>query len=151
MKTRVALLLVIVLFCAAAAAWPTLAKTSLKPAADLTSPEVFSSPINGGCYIAAPNQCRIHVDPFTVNIAPGQRLVALRLQANGQTIYDFKTDVSNPPPAIGTTYTPSLVMQDFAATCGEEYVLNILGQDSGDANFLNMGQTAEFTCPASTP
>lgn len=151
MKIRVALLVVFVLFAAAVAAWPGLAKTVGRPPADIASPQVFSSPINGGCYIAGPDQCRLHVDPFTVNIAPGQRLVALRLQANGVTIYDFTTDVSNPPPASGTTYSPSLVMQDFAAECGKTYTMNILGRDSGDSNFLNMGQTASFTCPAGVP
>jgi hypothetical protein len=147
MKIRTVLLLVLALAAAAVAVMPGLARSLMRPAA----PEVFASPINGGCYIAAPNQCRLHVDPFTVNITPGQRLVALRLQANGATIYDFATDVSNPPPASGTTYSPSLVMQDFAAECGKTYTLNILGKDSGDANFLNMGQTAAFTCPAGAP
>jgi hypothetical protein len=40
---------------------------------------------------------------------------------------------------------------DFAATCGETYYMNILGRDSLDANLLNMGQTAEFICPAAVP
>jgi hypothetical protein len=120
-----------------------------RPPQFVNAPQVFASPINGGCYIAAPNDCRLHVDPFSVNIAPGQHLEALQLQANGMTIYDFRTDVSNPPSA--TTYTPSLVALDFAAVCGQTYVLNILGKDSGDANFLNMGQTTSFTCPADVP
>jgi hypothetical protein len=91
------------------------------------------------------------VDPFTVNIVPGRRLVALRLQANGKTIYDFRTDVSNPPPSSGSTYSPSVVMQDFAAVCGETYTVNILGQDSGDPSFLNMGQFEEVVCPSEVP
>ena len=111
---------------------------------------VYSSPINGGCYIAAPNQCRLHVDPFTINIntAAGAKLAEFRLQANGQTIYHFRTDISNPP---NYNYTPSLVALDFAANCGQTYVLNILGRDSLDANLLNMGLTAAFTCPAAVP
>jgi hypothetical protein len=114
------------------------------------APEVYSSPINGGCYISAPNECKLHVDPFTINIndTPGTTLVEFQLQANGQTVYHFRTDVSNPPAA---DYTPSLVALDFAATCGESYSMNILGRDSLDANLLNMGQTAEFTCPAVVP
>lgn len=147
MKGRILTLFVIVLVVAVGAAWPGQARSG----EDVLAPQVFSSPINGGCYIAAPNQCRLHVDPFTINIGTGQRLVAFQLQANGVTVYDFRTDVSNPPPASGTTYSPSLVMQDFAAVCGQTYTLNILGRDSGDANFLNMGQTASFTCPASVP
>ena len=136
-----------VVVLAGVAVWPGQARSEMAPAA----PDVFSSPINGGCYIAAPNDCRLHVDPFTVNIAAGQRLVSLKLQSNGVTIYDFRTDVSNPPPFSGTTYSPSLVMQDFAAVCGQTYTLNILGQDSGDPNMLNMGQTAQFTCPSVVP
>jgi hypothetical protein len=114
------------------------------------APEVFSSPINGGCYITSPNECKLHVDPFTVNIndGAGAKLVEFILHANGQPIYHFRTDVSNPPAA---DYTPSLVAMDFAATCGETYYMNILGRDSLDANLLNMGQTAEFICPAAVP
>jgi hypothetical protein len=114
------------------------------------APEVFSSPINGGCYITSPNECKLHVDPFTVNIndGAGAKLVEFILHANGQPIYHFRTDVSNPPAA---DYTPSLVAMDFAATCGETYYMNILGRDSLDANLLNMGQTAEFICPATVP
>jgi hypothetical protein len=110
----------------------------------------FASPINGGCYIAAPNVCKIHIDPFTINIndGAGARLMLFQLYANGSLIYDFRTDVSNPP---GADYSPSLVMQDFAAECGESYVVNMLAQDTSDANPLNYGQTTEFTCPGEVP
>lgn len=116
----------------------------------VAAPEVFSSPINGGCYIVAPNVCRIHIDPFTINIntSAGAKLVKFTMYANGNPMYDFRTDVSNPP---FTNYSPSLVTQDFAAQCGVSYIVNIVGQDSGDANPLNMGQTAEFTCPSTVP
>jgi hypothetical protein len=52
------------------------------------APEVFSSPINGGCYITSPNECKLHVDPFTVNIndGAGAKLVEFILHANGQPI-----------------------------------------------------------------
>lgn len=146
-RWRFIILLAIPLVLAVIAAWPGIAQ---RPE-EANAPEVFSSPINGGCYIAASGECRIHVDPFTINVGSGRRLVAFELQANGQTIYSFRTDVSNPPPFSGTTYTPSLVALDFAATCGEEYSLNIIGRDSGDMNFLNMGQTAAFTCPSNVP
>ena len=41
------------------------------------APEIFASPIHGGCYIAGPSECHIHVEPFTINIAfnPGISLV----------------------------------------------------------------------------
>ena len=114
------------------------------------SPEVFASPINAGCYIAGADDCRIHVDPFTINIneGAGARLVMFELYANGNLIYSFRTDVSNPP---GTDYSPSPVALDFAATCGISYTVNLIGRDTLDANPLNMGQTAPFTCPSTVP
>lgn len=114
------------------------------------SPQVFASPINAGCYIAGPDDCRIHVDPFTINIndGAGARLVMFELYANGKLIYSFRTDVSNPP---ATDYSPSPVAMDFAATCGISYSVNVIGRDTLDSNPLNMGQTAAFTCPSAVP
>ena len=114
------------------------------------SPAGFASPINGGCYIAAPDVCKIHIDPFTINIndAAGAKLEKFTLFANGEPIYDFRTDISNPP---NVDYSPSLVMEDFAARCGTSYVVNLVAKDTSDANPLNYGQTTEFTCPTSVP
>lgn len=114
------------------------------------APAGFASPINGGCYIAEPNVCKIHIDPFTINIddGAGARLEKFTLLANGSPIYDFRVDVSNPPAA---DYSPSLVMQDFAAECGESYTVNLVAKDSSDVDALNYGQTAQFTCPAGVP
>lgn len=121
----------------------------------LAEPLGYASPINAGCYIAAPNVCKIHIDPFTINIANelGAKLVLFTLYANPEgglagPIYDFRTDVSNPP---GVDYAPSPVMQDFAARCGETYYLNLIAQDTVDVYPLNYGQTAAFTCPAGVP
>ena len=121
------------------------------------SPLIFASPVNGGCYIAAPGQCKIHVEPFTINITSGKkmvqfRLVAIRSGTGTQTvIYDWRPDLSNPPPPSGTMYTPSLVTQDFAATCGGSYSVSLQGQDSGDASMFNLGLTGNFTCPTTVP
>lgn len=112
------------------------------------APQVFVSPINGGCYIAAANVCKMHLDPFTINISPGVRLKQFTLYANGDPLYDFRTDVSNPPQG---NYSPSLVSQDFAARCGVTYTVNIVGQDSSDANPLNMGQIEGIVCPSVVP
>ena len=114
----------------------------------LAAPQVFTSPINGGCYIAAANVCKIHIDPFTINVSPGVRLLRFTLYANGQPLYDFRTDVSNPPSG---NYSPSLVSQDFAARCGVTYTVNIVGQDNMDANPLNMGQAEGIVCPSAVP
>ena len=114
------------------------------------SPAGFASPINGGCYIADDNTCKIHIDPFVINIndGAGAKLEQFTLYANGSPIYDFRTDVSNPP---GVDYSPSMVMQDFAAECGVTYYVNMIAKDSTDANPLNYGQTTEFTCPSRVP
>lgn len=110
----------------------------------------FASPIHGGCYIAGPNDCRIHIDPFTINIndGGGARLVRFELYANGNLVYSFRPDVSNPP---GFDYYVTTPAQDFAARCGEAYVVNLVAQDTSDANPLNYGQTQQFTCPNAVP
>ena len=118
---------------------------------------IYASPIQAGCYIAAPNDCRIHAEPFTIQLASGTKLVLFKLVAininNGvqRVIYDFRPDQSNPVPFLGDTYTPSLVAQDFSATCGTTYEISLQGQDTGDPNLFNLGLTGPFTCPASAP
>ena len=121
------------------------------------APAIFASPIQAGCYIAAPNDCRIHVDPYVIDIASGQKLVDFKLvtdQMPGgllRSIYDFRTDQSNPPPFVGSTYSPSLVAQDFAASCGKSYQLILEGRDSGDTADYSLGSTSAFTCPSTVP
>lgn len=106
---------------------------------------VLAGQLNGSCYIAAPPSCKLHVDALAVNVNPGQTLVGFELQANGQTIYAFRTDVSNPPGA--GIYTASLPPLDFAARCGETYTLSLLARDSGDSGWLVTGQSAPVPCP----
>jgi hypothetical protein len=108
----------------------------------------FASPVHAGCYLAAPNECRIHVDPFTANVATGERLEKFQLKANGNIIYDFGMDVSNAPI---DDYTPTLVGLDFAVVCGNTYQVSALTKDSGDPSLGVAGLTAEFTCPSGTP
>ena len=121
------------------------------------APEIYASPIHGGCYIAGPSDCRIHVEPFTIDIASGQKLsffqlVAIQLPAGKQTvIYDWRPDQSNPVPGIGSTYSPSSVAQDFAATCGKSYEISLQGKDTGDTSAFNLGLTGRFTCTLGLP
>jgi hypothetical protein len=135
------------------AAWPVINKQSQVRA----EPDIFASPIHGGCYVSGPSECRLHVEPYTINIASGKKLVRFQLVAiqmpNGTqtTIYDWRPDQSNPAPSSGTTYTPSLVSQDFAATCGKTYEISLQGMDTGDANLFNLGLTGQFTCPSNAP
>jgi hypothetical protein len=118
---------------------------------------IFASPVHAGCYIAAPGDCRIHVEPFTIDIAVGAKLVKFQLIAiqsgsGSQTmIHDFRPDVSNPVPASGNTYTPSLVAQDYAATCGKSYSLSLQGSDTSNPSVYNLGLTGVFTCPSAAP
>ncbi len=138
---------------AAAPAAPGTTSADVTPAA----PAIFASPIHGGCYIAGPSDCRIHVEPFTINIQSGSkmalfRLVAIQKPSNVQTvIYDWRPDLSNPAPPSGTTYTPSAVTQDFAATCGKSYEINLQGRDTSDVNTFSLGLTGQFTCTLSMP
>ncbi len=109
------------------------------------APTVFASPIHGGCYLTGSNRCVVHAEPFTINVAAGQSLVAYQLVLNGVVVYDWKPDQSNPP--VGN-YSPTLVKRDLAAYCGRTYNLALYGRDSGDASMFVLGQTAAFTCPS---
>jgi hypothetical protein len=119
--------------------------------------DIFASPVHAGCYVAASHDCRIHVEPFTINLASGKKMVLFRLVSiefpgGIQTvIYDWKPDQSNPAPPLGDTYSPSLVTQDFAATCGHTYEISLQGQDTGDSGIFNLGLTGQFTCPSAAP
>jgi len=108
---------------------------------------IFASPIHGACF-ATREGCRIHLEPFTIQVAPGQRLESFQIYAGGNPAWDFRTDVSNPP--LGP-YAPTLPKLGFAARCEQSYVVNLVGRDSGDASSLNLGQTAPLTCPVPEP
>lgn len=127
--------------------------TSAYAAAPPAAPDIFASPVHAGCYLAKADRCKIHVEPFTINIASGKKLaqfqlVAIRTGTGTQTvIYDWRPDQSNPAPVSGTTYTPSLVAKDFAARCGETYEISLQGKDTGDTSVFSLGLTGQFTCP----
>lgn len=119
-------------------------------------PAIFASAVHAGCYLARIDRCKIHVDPFTINIAPGTKLVEFQLVAirsgiGTQTvIYNWRPDQSNPVPFSGSTYSPSPVAKDFGATCGASYTLSLQGRNTGEASLLNLGLTNQFTCPKGT-
>ncbi|HOU24486.1 MAG TPA: hypothetical protein PKW05_10905 [Anaerolineae bacterium] len=116
-----------------------------------------ASPVHAGCYQLRLSACKIHVEPFAINLSPGQKLVRFRLVAvpvgggAATTIYDFRPDLSNPLPREGNTITPSLVAKDYAATCGRTYSIVLQGQGVGDSALLTLGSTDQFTCPQGTP
>lgn len=106
---------------------------------------VFSSPINAGCYLADRGKCRIHVDPFVINVntAAGRRLSRFQILVNGTPVYRFEVDVANPPAANYAVTVPG----DFPVKCGTTYVVNMQAQDSGDPNLLNAGLVENVVCP----
>ena len=119
-------------------------------------PDVFANPVHAGCYIAAPSDCRIHVEPFTITVNSGSKLVYFQLWASrigysAGMIYDFRPDVSNPLPLSGSVVTPSLVAQDYAAQCGATYYIYLIGRDTFDTTQYILGSTAQFTCPTNVP
>ena len=154
MRIRLISLFGLIVLCAGLlAAWQALSRHERAAAA----PEIYASPIHGGCYIAAPHDCRLHLEPFTINLTSGEKLVQFQLIAiqSGtgaqSVIYDFRPDQSNPAPYSGSTYTPSLVAQDYAATCGASYAISLQGYDTGDTTPYNLGLTGYFTCPVTAP
>jgi len=126
------------------------------PHSALAEPVTLVSPIHAGCYLAKLDRCKIHVEPFIINLTPGTHLdrVQIMAQRNGlgspSVIYDFRPDISNPVPFVGSSYSPSLVAKDFAASCGSTYVVNLSGKDTGDTNLRILGNTGPFTCPTGT-
>jgi hypothetical protein len=111
------------------------------------SPDVGPNPVQAGCYLATPSVCRLHVAPFTIAVDAGERLAAFQIQANGSVLYDFKTDMANPP--LGD-YVPSLVRKDFAARCSQTYAVTVLAQDTGDQALQAIGSPDAVTCPVGT-
>jgi hypothetical protein len=127
-----------------------------QPPSARAEPQIFASPVHAGCYLEKIDRCKIHVEPFTIQVAPGKKLAKFTLLTitagtGVQTvIYDFRPDKSNPVPHVGDTFTPSLVAKDFAASCSQSYTVGLQGQDTGDAAPLNLGLSGQFTCPKGT-
>ena len=149
MKSRWFLLFIAIVLLSSALVLSILPGRGPEVTAAQEAPEIKISAVHGGCYIAGPNQCKIHVEPFKLSTNTSKTLVAFQVLANRSVIYDFRTDLSN-PPATGD-FMPSLVTQDFAATCGKPYTLNLYGRDSGDSQIYNLAQSGVFTCPVTVP
>ncbi len=141
--------------CLAACLASTLLSVCWTPPAARAEPSVSVSPVHAGCYLARADRCKIHVEPFVIQVASGRKLVQFQLVAtpsggSPRVIYDFRLDASNPLPYSGTTVAPSRVAKDFGARCGHTYTLMLTGRDTGDAVVYSLGQTAAFTCPVGT-
>ncbi len=46
------------------------------------APEIFASPVHAGCYLAKADRCKIHVEPFTINIVSGKKLAQFQLSGD---------------------------------------------------------------------
>jgi hypothetical protein len=139
-SARPALLLVL----AAAAG----AARGAEPVPAARTPLIFASPIHAGCKTYNARTCQIVVEPFTINLAAGKKLVSFQVSVDGSVVYDWRPDQSNPVPSSGSTYTPSPVALGFGVTCGRSHVVSLQGRDTGDANSFNLGSTSAITCPA---
>ncbi|HQQ77802.1 MAG TPA: hypothetical protein PLB01_10635 [Thermoanaerobaculia bacterium] len=115
--------------------------------AAVRSPLIFASPIHAGCKTYNARTCQIVVEPFTINLAAGKKMVSFQVSVDGSVVYDWRPDQSNPAPALGSTYTPSRVALGFGVTCGKSHVVSLQGRDTGDPNSFNLGQTSPITCP----
>lgn len=117
-----------------------------RPRATQAAPEltVYTSPIQAGCYLATRSTCRIQMEPFTINKSGDAGLVGFQLKANGSLIYDFKTDMSNPPKR---SFAPSAVKMGFAAACGKTYTISLGARDTDDPDYLILGQVEDVVCP----
>jgi hypothetical protein len=117
------------------------------PAAAARTPLIFASPIHAGCKTFNARTCQIVVEPFTINLASGRKMVSFQVSVDGSVVYDWRPDQSNPPPTSGTAYTPSRVAWGFGVKCGVSHTVSLQGRDSGDANTFNLGSTSPITCP----
>jgi len=100
MPRRILLITSLILLAAILLAAPALLRGGAVSGEAVT----LASPLQAGCYIAAPDDCRIHVDPFTIKTTGARRLVALSLSAieaesgTERLLYDYRTDPNSPPP-----------------------------------------------------
>ena len=116
--------------------------TAPRPALALSE---FTGPVNGGCYAQLDTRCTIRVDAWQpIAVTAGQKLKGFQLQANGLPLYNFRTDVSNPPAGA---YLPSPVKIDFGVRCGATYSLTLLAEETGGGGLTPVGSTGAFTCP----
>lgn len=111
------------------------------------APTVLAGSLQAGCYLITPTTCKLSVEPFRINIAPSERLVSYTITANDLLLYDFGASAANP---VTGEYAFSATALDFAAQCGQTYTLELQAMDTGDLNFVTIGQTQPVPCPKAT-
>lgn len=113
----------------------------------VAAPTVLVGSLQAGCYLVTPTSCKLSVEPFTIGIAENERLVSFNLTANNLVIYDFGASAEDP---LTGNYVPTSVALDFAARCGRTYTLDLQALDTGDLDFVKIGQTQPIVCPTAT-
>lgn len=108
---------------------------------------VTSSPFAAACF-AARRGCRVTVDPFTLQVPPGQHLARFQIGLGTSTVYDFHTDRSNPPSG---SYTPTMPRLGFAARCSASATARLSAQDTGDGAPVILAETTSIVCPVPEP
>ncbi len=111
---------------------------------------VYASEVRAGCYIAAPNDCRVRLAPVTIQAAGGSGVVFVQIFLNSSVAYDFHTDSSNFYRPAGP-YTVPLPSLDLGATCGQTYVVAVIAQDTLDPSAYVVAGTDSLTCPTNLP
>lgn len=110
-----------------------------------------------GCYKLEESVCRIHVQPFEIQVdeTVDERAAEFALFAsntvtgNAVELWRFATDATFNEKPIGD-YSPPLPKADFPAQCGETYVVTIetRGNTSDtEGTLATTGSSGEFTCP----
>jgi hypothetical protein len=111
---------------------------------------VYATDVRAGCYIAAPNDCRVRMSPVTIATNPAARVLLVQVYLNGTVVYDFHTDSSDFYRPAGP-YTVPLPSLDLGATCGSTQYLSVIARDTLDPSVYVVANTDAFTCPSSIP
>ncbi len=119
--------------------------------------DILASPVQAGCYLAKRDRCKIHVEPFTINLAGGQKLVFFQLVDDLGRHRDPASDLRL---SSGPLKPGSVKRQHFHSFAGSPRIMlspaaihirsACRGRDTGDANAYNLGLTGQFTCPTAT-
>ena len=62
------------------------------------APQIYTSPISGGCYLSRRDRCSIHVEPYPIAMTAGAKMVMFQVLAERQSggsavLYTWKPDV----------------------------------------------------------
>ncbi len=125
--------------------------TAILTASPGISHAVFAQVLEGGCYIEQHRVCKLHVEPFTINVNEtiDERVRQFQLRLNGVVVYEMSTDdVYSRRPA--GDFSPTLGTQDIAIECNTMYSLDIIVHSStpgADNSPVLAGRAEPFSCP----